>query len=484
MRKLLLPLAVSLAAIASPSWAQWQSIEGARFVVISEDSERNLRAASRELERFDLVLRQYFGRPTGETAVRRLPVYLVTPRELADLYPGQTHVAGFYAASAENIFGAAERRESLATIKHEYAHHFLAGEWKGALPAWFSEGFAQYFSTAEFDGDRVHIGKPPAWSGNALLGSGWMPLDRLLTERPIQQDGNIARTYYPLSWLLTHWFLKDEESKAKLERYLAAVTAGTPSVTAMEQATGMSLEELRRTLSVYAGSNLGFRTATLAQDNANPPLETLPGEADELLLPVLRLAMSMPESERPAHLARIHALASRYGDTPYALYARAYAEYRLARDFGQAEPLLQQLLAQDPEHADAQLLLGRIYLARADRAAQTGQEADLRTRAQTHLAAAYRIDPENPFTLTSLGRNRRLAPSYPNENDMDVLRLAYEIAPQHPYTGINLAEALIKLNQLDVAKGILVPLVNNPHRANPQAQALLDRINSQQTRQD
>ena len=482
MRRLLLPLAVSLAAVASPSWAQWHSIEGARFVVISEDSERNLRAASRELERFDLVLRQYFARPTDQSAVRRLPVYLVSPRELADLYPGQTRVAGFYAASTENIFGVAERRESLATMKHEYAHHFLAGEWKGALPAWFNEGFAQYFSTAEFDGDRVHIGKPPAWSSNALIGSGWMPLDRLLTERPIQQDGNIPRTYYPLAWLLTHWFLKDEDSKARLERYLAAVTAGTPSVEAMEQATGMSLEDLRRTLSVYAGSNLGFRTATLAPDNANPPMESLPGETEDLLLPVLKLSVTIPEPERAAHLARIHSLASRYGDTPYALYARAYAEYRLAQNFGQAETLLEQLLAQQPEHAEANLLLGRIYLARADRAAQTEQEAGLRTRAQNHLAAAYRIDPDNPFTLTSLGRNRRLAPSYPNENDLDVLKLAYEIAPQHPYTGINLAEALIKLNQLDVAKGILMPLVNNPHRANPQAQALLDRITAQQDR--
>lgn len=467
----------ALSLLATPALADWHRIEGTRFVVISDDTERNSRSAIRELERFDLVLRQYFNLPTDETT-RKLPIYLVSPGDLEALYPGDTNISGFYASTSEDIFGAARRRGDLGVLKHEYTHHFLASEWKGARPAWFNEGFAQYFSTAQFEGDKVHIGKPPAWSSQSLLASGWMPLDTLLTERPIQSDGTVPRTYYPLSWLLTHWFLKDEANKAKLERYLAAVTAGTPSVQAMENSTGLSLDELRRTLSVYAGSSLGYRTTTLNLEPQLSALTALPEAADELLIPLQRLKLGVTAAERTAFLSRFRTLAARYPEDSYSLYALAYAEFRLADDNGRAEALLQQLLTKDPHHAEGQLLLGRIAMAQAERSNNTSQTTEYRAKAQSYFAAAYATDPNNPFTLSNLGRNRRFAPSYPSQSDLDVLIAAYEIAPQHPYTALNLAEALIKLGRWDEARGLLLPLVNNPHRANPQAQALLDQINT------
>lgn len=469
-----------LLSVATPALAEWHRIEGSRFVVIGDDSERNTRAAIRELERFDLVLRRYFGLPSEGTAARKLPIYMLSVKDLQDVYGRDARVGGFYVRSTDDIFATAPRRGELPVIKHEYAHHFLASEHRGAFPAWFHEGFAQYFSTVEFVGNQVNIGKPPWWTANGL-GSGWIPLERLLTERPVHENGTVPSTYYPLAWLLTHWFLKDNEGRAKLDTYLTLVAAGTPSVEAMEQATGLSLGELRTTLGHYSESALGFRTATLTLEPEFNAAQRLPASTDALMVEYLSLRTNVRSADRARKLNRIRNLAAPFGNDPFAQLVLGYAEFRLAENFGQAESHFEAVLAREPANVDALIWLGRIYMHRADAARADEDIADLRAKAQRRFAAAYAADPANPFVLVNLGRNRRFSPSYPNQNDLATLQMAYEIAPQHPYTGINLAEALIKLNRLSEAEQYLIPLINDPHRSDAQAEELLRRIRAART---
>jgi hypothetical protein len=43
-------------------------------------------------------------------------------------------------------------------LQHEYTHHFMNQYGNGAMPAWLVEGLAEYFSTANVDGEQVRLG--------------------------------------------------------------------------------------------------------------------------------------------------------------------------------------------------------------------------------------------------------------------------------------------------------------------------------------
>jgi len=57
----------------------------------------------------------------------------------------------------------------MTILLHEYAHHFLISSQRSAMPKWVSEGAAQFFASAAFEGDgSVKIGRPNGSRGFEL----------------------------------------------------------------------------------------------------------------------------------------------------------------------------------------------------------------------------------------------------------------------------------------------------------------------------
>ena len=248
--------AVALAAgllNAAPARAEWLKAESERFIVYSDGREPQLRRFVQELESFDRLLRLRLGLKVDEAPYRKLPIYLVGSHGgLTKVSPdAHENLAGFYTATDEDIFGVAIRDRDADTLKHEYAHHFMWQNFAATYPGWFVEGFAEYFSTVEFERDRVAVGKYNENRAYWLQNGSWLPMRDLLSGRPQLSDDRHSETYYPLAWLLTHWFMSDPARQRTLSAYLADVGGGGDPVEAMQRATGLTPEALQQTLRRY-----------------------------------------------------------------------------------------------------------------------------------------------------------------------------------------------------------------------------------------
>jgi len=472
--RLVMALAVAL-ALATPSaaHAEWLKAESERFVVYSQGRERDLTDLVQKLETYDRLLRLKMGLPTDQAPLRKLPIYLVDGAGLSRVYPGiGDTIAGFYAAREEDIFAVVKRGVmGDDVLLHEYAHHFMYQNFPYSYPAWFVEGFAEYFGTVDIRDGKIFVGKFNEERGYWLIDGSWLTMRDLLAKR----SGEVRRrnqTYYPMAWLLTHWFLGDDTRSPMLNAYLRDVGSGTDSVAAMQTATGLSLEQLKQTLRRYMN-----RIPYSAMDNPFPaaPVQIthLPPEADDLLLLTLRLT-GVPSGRGPATLAEARRLAERYPDSVDAQVARGHAGIHLDdRDAGEAA--LRRALEIDPDNVPALQFLASSHL---ERSREDGADArTLRGQARALLGRAYRVDDANYRTFLLLAQAGERGPNYPSENDIVTRELALQLAPQLASARLLTAEIYLDAGRREDAIRVIEPLANSPHGGEEAeaAQALLNR---------
>lgn len=490
--KIMLAAASALALIAPPlaAHAEWLRAETRHFVIYSEGSERSVRDFAQKLEMYDQAMRQLNQINTDTDILTKLPIFLVRNRYgLAQIRPGLDNtILGFYSPAEEGVFATAIRSADGAltgqqVLMHEYAHHLLLGNIEGAYPAWFVEGFAEYYMTAEIDVEKqvLTLGAPSENRAVWIMNESWISLPDLISKRQSEIRNETDRaTYYPVAWLLTHWFMSDPARKAQLDAYLRDVGRGTDSVVAMERATGLSMAGLRAALRRYTmggrlnGTRLGgpFRAI-------NVNVTRLPPSADALLLLNQRLKVGTDEAGRDALRRDVTERAARFGDDPLALLAAGHAGLHFG-DRPAGDRALTRLLEIDPNHVEALQLLASERLRAASESEDPAQTLALQIQARNYLAHAFEVDPEDYRTLMGLARLRLGQPGYPNDNDIQTLEMAMEGAPQLPAIRFAYAQAQASRGHKDEAKAALMPVANNPHGggASQAARAMITALDS------
>ncbi|CAN5251956.1 DUF1570 domain-containing protein [soil metagenome] len=470
----------ALTLVATPSQAAWLRAESARFIVYSDGNEAALRQYVQKLETYDRVLDLYTNLSTETDPPRKLPIYLVPNHDGLDVAsPGMGRdIVGVYESTDEDIFAVAQRNAGGDdTILHEYAHHFMLQKFATAYPAWFVEGFAEYFATTEIQPRRVVVGKPSEnrvdWLGSAR----WMPMRTLLSTR-YGEVSQRSETYYPLSWLLTSWLLSDAAHKQYLATYLNRIHAGVGSLDAMQQATGLDGDGLEQALRAFMRHGSPYSVVDRAFPDVPITVTPLPASADDLLLLNQQLFDTIKEEDRPVLLARIGALAARHPGDAFAQLVLGHAQVTLG-DPTSGEATLTDLLTRDPGNVRALQLLARARMDQADKTDDTDAAAQLRRQARGFLGRAYQADGANFTTLSMLSESRRQSSDFPNDNDVETMRLAYQLAPQLPAARMNLAQVLIYRGNKAEGITLLRPLANSPH--DPQiaasAQRMIDEAN-------
>ena len=456
---------LGLMATATAAQADWLRAESERFIVYSESNERSLREYVQKLETFDRVMRYRSGLPMNEAPPRKLPIYLVGSRSgLLRVHPEtEPNVVGTYFPTSEDIFAVAIRGENDEVLLHEYVHHFMLGSAPAAYPGWFVEGFAEYYMTADIDGGEIKLG---GFSDNRaywLFNGTWIPLEMLLRTRPGEvRRTSYRETYYPLAWLLTHWFFSDLERSRQLGVYLTDVSAGGDPVEAMEAATGMSLAQLRSELRRYMTSRLMGRTIKGDFPPIDITVARLPRSANDLLLINQRLKGGVKNEDRAALGQEVARIAARHGDDPLALLAAGHAGMHFG-DRPAGERALQRLIELEPENVEALQFLAQERLRQSDESEDEAQTAALKREARNYLARAYAAAENDYRTLMLIGELRSGQADYPNDNDMLTLGLAFDRAPQLAQVRISYADALIQTDKKEEAIFVLKPLANNPH---------------------
>lgn len=481
-RSIALIAGVLTAAVAAPASADWKRAESKRFIVYSRGGEAPLRRYVQSLELYDYILRYRIGLPLDVEPARKLPIYLVTNRTgMLAINPATgPNVLGTYFPTGEDIFAAAIDDREMDYLLHEYYHHFsLELAATANYPGWMTEGLAEYFMTAEITGNSVKIGGYNDNRVQWLNSVTWLPLEDLLSKRAgeITRGGRQA-TYYPVAWLLTHWFMSDDARRAQLESYVARIGSGTDPVTAMQQATGMSLVALREELRRY----LRGRQTNITYEVDLPPAEvvitSLPPSADDLLLIAQRLKVGVKAEDRADTAALVRRLAARHPDDPFAMLQLGHAELHFG-DAAVGEAVLTRLLEREPENVEALQLMASRYIALAE---EQPEDRSLRVRAREYLARAYRVDPGQYATLQMLATTRAGEPSYPNQNDLTTWGLAFGVAPQLSGIRLGYANALMQAGLFDEAVVLLQPLANAPHggAASDAGQKLFERAQARQ----
>jgi hypothetical protein len=472
---------LALAALAGvfPAHAEWLKAESERFVVYSEGSESNLRRFVQHLEIYDRVLHVSLTNSMGEAPPRKLPIYLVGSRAgLVTVNPDLgENVVGYYLTDDEDIFAMAIRDGDDDTLLHEYAHHFMFQNAAYPYPGWFVEGFAEYYATAEFKPDRVLVGQANENRAYWLQGGTWLDLRALLANRP----GGRARgneTYYPLAWLLTHWFWGNPERQVQLNAYLLDVGAGTDPVEAMQKATGLDPVGLRRELRRYMNGRIPYKAVVMNIPEVPMTVTHLPRSADALLVLGQRVKVIDAGDEDAARvLSSVRDLAARFPDDDLATVVLARAEMKLG-DAAVGQALATKLLEREPANVEALQLLAEAMIKTANAAEDADASDRAMNQARALLGRAFRADDGNFRTFMLLNDTRRGAPGYPNDNDMATLELAKTLAPQLPDTVLQLASALIYKDRKEEALPLLELLANNPHGggAATSAQSMINEI--------
>jgi hypothetical protein len=468
--RLIILLALGVTATAAS--AEWRRAESPNFVVFSTNSEERLRERTLLLEDFDRLLRLLVA-GEGEPSVNPLHVYVIPrTRDLQRISDVGTGVAGFYAPSAEGIAAfvsdeASDRQNGI--LFHEYAHHFMLQNARMSYPAWYIEGFAEYFMTAKFTKESIDIGNFSPDRASWLVAAEWLPWQRVLggTSGGLTPQG--TSMFYAQSWLLTHYFYSTPQRQTALRRYLANLAKEGP-VRAMESATGLNMEAFTKELRNYIrGGRINYRRMQRPAAQPIPVrVSALARSADDLLIHEAQLRIGSTGGGAAAMLRAVRAAAAKHPGDPFAQRVLAHAEL-LHGDRAVALRLLEGLIAANPADAQLMYLRGRLHLA----AAEAGEEGATE-QARSWFAKAHRADKNHYQTLYRYAESLRSGARAVSENTMNVLLLAHQLAPQVPEIRFNAGAVLLARGDLDLAEDVLAPLLNDPH--NPQGAATAKKL--------
>jgi hypothetical protein len=394
----------------------------------------------------------------------RLDVFLVGDIQSASPWqPVGSNVSGFYRASPgrvsaialEEVRGSRSSGLAQALLLHEYAHHFLLGASRTAYPAWYVEGFAEYFSTARFRDDRIEYGEASPIRATALAQARWIPLESLLARDPALMQGSQSAIFYAQSWLLTHYMFRAPGMRMKLAAYLRAYAAGEDPVEAFRTHVDADFRAFQDRLRTYVLREATFSRFERAGAQAVKVTVTdLPPSASDLLLPMVAVEHGVPPARRAEALADLRARAGRHPRDALSARALALAELVLGSP-SVAGNLLDAQLNQLPRDAD--LLRWRAQAAWMDDPRAGGEEA------RRYLVRAWNADPQDWRTLHFYARIYRSRTSPMPADAMDALLKAYGLAPQVTDVVLDTALALANAGRLAEASQVLEPLAWSPH---------------------
>lgn len=457
--------AALVGAAASAAHAEWLRAESAHFVVYGDVGEGDLRNYVRKVERFDSLLRLYYP-IANERQGGKLEIFLAHGiDDLRRVSPGlSSGIAGFYTGDVDRIFAMVDlsRSEGDSTLLHEYGHHFMRANMPAAYPGWFTEGFAEYYSTADLSPTRIRVGlSSPGRMNSLTIGvNSWVSMDAVLGRSKVPPSQ--GHSYYAQAWALTHYFMSTPERRQQLSQYLRGSMIGADPVENLQAATGMTPAQLQRAIHNYVSGSINYSILQQTFTPADVTITRMPRSARDLVWLDLRMDRLAPEGKVEA-IQQVRERAARNPGDAFAAIVLAKAEIQ-AEQWQAAEDALASLVAADAPNTEALRLTAIAKMHRAD--ADDFDPADkvaVYRDAQRLLSRAVQADGTDYRLYLALDETRRGAPGYPTDNDLNVLLAAEEYAPQVDQVRFLAAQALVNRGVYQQAVEILAPVASNPH---------------------
>jgi hypothetical protein len=490
LRSLLSCLCAAAAFAATPANAAWYEAKSKHFAIYADESPASLEAFATKLEKFDKavrIVRSMEDPPIGNAG--RVAIYVLRNEDaVSKMAVGKSSpIAGFYIPRASGSIAFVPRRTAGngsewdmtadTVFFHEYAHHLMLQNTDSALPPWLVEGFAEFFSTAEFMRDgSVHLGMPASHRAPGLFLLDKPKIEDLLTKSVGDNaSGEDFERFYGRAWLLTHYLTFDPSRTGQLAKYVAQVRNGTDLLKAAQEAFG-DLGQLDRDLDRYLRSNR-FKYISVNSPELNNVAASLrplrPGEA--AVMPIRIRSARGVDSKTAAEVAALaRGIAAQYSDDPAVERELAEAEFD-EHDYAAAEQAAGRALAADPKLAKALIYKGRAQMMLAESKPKADWDAIRR-----NFLAANKLDTEDPEPLLLYYESFPKSGTRPTANAVAGLEYALVLAPQDKSLRMMVVSEMINANKFAEAREALAPLAFDPHSSDSRefARKIMDALSS------
>lgn len=466
-RKVLLAATALAATLPASARAEWYQGSSKHFVVYANDSVEQVRSMTTKLERFDKVVRVALGLREPEVGPDARVVVFVLP-ELSDVQKmmGGTakNVAGYYRSDfPTGSFAFVPKRDGGGTLtarmvlQHEYTHHIMYSSFGDVVfPAWFSEGFAELFATANAQSDgSVVIGAVPVYRSYGIDRMNDYPIETLVSGYPDYRNPMATQIFYGRSWLLTHYMMFDAGRAKTLGAYIAAINAGKSREDA-EKLLGIN-PGLDIKLNAY-GARPSLPSATFSPDKLKidevsvRPLS--PGEAAVMPM-MMRSHNGVNEQQAREVVEAVRRLAAPYPNDAGAQNELAEAEFD-AGNFALSDAAADRVLAADPKSVHGLIYKG---MAQMELLKKAGNVDPAKWSAARHwFLLANRADSLYSYPIQLYYESFASAKQAPTQSAKDGLLFAYRLAPQNLALRLEAAHLLLNNGQLKPARVALEPI--------------------------
>ena len=474
MRSLLVFLvsATTFLAASTPAQAAWLEAKSKHFIIYSDDQPERVRALAERLERFDQAVRWL--RSTGDPALtdsQRLTIYMLPSEGAVGRLAGSYSVSGLYRARASGAAAFVPRKagskyqlwdlDAESIFFHEYAHHLQLQFASVAILLWMSEGFAEFFATAQIrDDGSVVIGNPPQHRSWGLFDEDRLSIRQVVGSTYRDLDGIRWESLYGIGWLLTHYLTFEPSRRGQLQRYAEGIHKGMTALAAAEAAFG-DLRTLERELERYKTSNLRGLTVDAGRLSTGTiairPLR--PGEAGMMDVHI-RSTRGVNKKKAREVAADARRVAAQHQNDPFVMASLAEAELD-AGNFAAAESAADRALAADPKNIRALIFKGRARMELAKASPGTADWNEIRR----WFVKANRLDTENAEPLMLFYETYLHAGAQPTKNAVEGLLYAAALAPQDDSLRLAAVRRLLVENRLAEARTMFAPIAFQPHTA-------------------
>lgn len=467
-------LAAGAAMMAAPASAEWLQASSKHFVIYGDMPEAEMRSYAERLEKFDAAAR-LIRKQTDPTVGdgNRVHVYVV-PNDLdvnRTLGSAEAGVLGYYEDDVRSPYIITPRKvrrdldnrqfDPEVVFFHEYTHHLQLQSSNRPLPAWLSEGFAEFLGNPSFGDDgSVRFGAPPKDRAAALVKGRFAPLPALLGGNAITLGySGFWGANYVQGWLLNHYLAFEESRKGQLEDYVKRISRGENALDAARASFG-DLNALERELNAYRASK-SFASVKIDSTKLNIPPVTvsrLSDAASQIMMQRIYAKTHYGAASKVAVLRNVRAVAERAGNDPLVMRTLAQVEYDNG-NFDEAGRAADAALKADPTNTEAMLFKGRSYLGKA----RASNDSALFKEARDWFVKANKADKEDPEPLYLYYRSFRDANVPVPPSALEALKYAAVLAPRDLKLQVRLGLEYLRQNRLAEARAALEPVGYMPH---------------------
>ena len=250
-----------LACAVVPAGAKektWVQVRSSHFTVITDLGEERGIEVARHCEQMRAAFHLLMNKAKTDDPTPLLIFALDGEKEVDRVLgrPKAKHTGLFLPREGKSFILVDASSDPRRAVYHEYIHELLNANSSSAVPTWFEEGFAEYFSTLQVSARETKLGLVPIGELQFLRHNGkLMRLSDLFAVRQdsklYNQNGPTQAMFYAESWLLVHYIF-DHNMISHAEPLFSRVARGQSLSIAIPAEFGVSTTQLESDLLAYA----------------------------------------------------------------------------------------------------------------------------------------------------------------------------------------------------------------------------------------